>query len=131
MKYLLDTNICIALLNKKEPKLTEKFKVRPVSEFALCSVVKAELLYGARHSSKPKENLELLKFFFNPFESLPFDDVCAAQYGTLRAQLQASGRPIGANDMLIASVAMSHNLTLLTRNTKEFERVPDLQLEVW
>ena len=100
-------------------------------EVALCSVVKAELLYGARASARVGENLERLERLFALFPSLPFDDVAAAQYGALRTQLRRSGTPIGGNDMLIAAIALSADATLVTRNEKEFRLVPGLRVEVW
>jgi tRNA(fMet)-specific endonuclease VapC len=95
------------------------------------SEVKAEFLYGARRSGRPEANLELLRRFFEPFASLPFDDRCADEYGRLRLELERVGRPIGPNDLLIAATARAHDLVLVSRNTKEFQRVPGLRLESW
>lgn len=131
MSYLLDTNICIALLKGNNSLLTEKVKSLSPSEFFLCSIVKAELVFGARHSQKIDENLVLLKAFFNQFDSLPFDDRAVDFYGIIRALLTKAGTPIGANDLFIASIAQAHEMTLLTRNHKEFSRVPNLRLEYW
>ncbi len=97
----------------------------------MCSVVKAELLSGARASARVRENLERLARLFALFPSLPFDDEAAAHYGPLRAQLRRSGTPIGGNDMLIAAIALSNDATLVTRNEKEFRLVPGLRVEVW
>lgn len=130
MKYLLDTNICVALL-KGERDLAKKFREEAPSAFSLCSVVKAELLYGAHKSRYVEDNLSLLDKFFRQFPSLSFDDGAARFYGTMRALLTKAGTPIGPNDLLIAGIAQSQGLTLLTRNQKEFIRIPGLRLEVW
>jgi tRNA(fMet)-specific endonuclease VapC len=94
-------------------------------------VVKAELLYGPRRSSRVADNLRLLHRFFRPFVCLPFDDRCAEHYGMIRADLARLGQPIGPNDLLIAATARAHDLVLVTHNTEEFSRVVGLQMEDW
>jgi tRNA(fMet)-specific endonuclease VapC len=94
-------------------------------------VVKAELLFGARNGSRAAENLRRLDRFFEAFESLPFDDDAAQAYGLLRAELRRAGKPIGANDMLIAAIALAHRATLVTRDDDDFLRVPGLRVESW
>lgn len=131
MSYLLDTNIAIALLKGQDGGLIKKIHSYKPQDFYLCSVVKAELFFGARNSQKINHNLTLLDQFFAQFESLPFDDSAAEHYGTLRALLSRLGTPIGAHDLEIASIAQSHDLTVLTRNRKEFIRVPNLRVETW
>lgn len=131
MRRLLDTNTCIAYLHKGEPEIVQKFAQAKPRELMLCSVVKAELLFGARKSLRVAENLDKLGRFFASFESLPFDDRAADFYGTTRALLAKAGTPIGVNDLLIASIALAHDLTVVTRNTKEFTRVPGLRVEAW
>jgi len=128
---LLDTDICIHLLNAREPALLEQFRSHSPLELALSSVVRAELLWGARNSRRVEENLERVRLFASPLKSLAFDDECAEHYGVIRADLSARGRLIGPNDMLIAAVALAHQATLITRNQHEFERVENLQIEVW
>ena len=98
---------------------------------AVCSIVKAELLYGAWRSARVPANLQRLQVFFEPLRSLPFDDACAQTYAQLRAALAALGAPIGANDMLIAAIALTHRLTVVTHNTREFARIAGLKLEDW
>lgn len=129
--YLLDTNVCIRLLNAGHPGIRREFEARSPSEIALCSVVKAELLFGARKSKRVEENLQLLQRFFAPLASLPFDDPCAAHYGAIRADLIAQGNPIGPNDLLIAAIARAHDATMVTHNTGEFSRVVGLRLVDW
>jgi tRNA(fMet)-specific endonuclease VapC len=131
VKYLLDTNICIAILKNAELPLIQKIKSLQPVDFALCSVVKAELLYGARKSQSVDRNLSLLTKLFGQFSSLAFDDQAAEFYGTNRAILERAGTPIGEADLLIASIAMKHDLTVITRNHKEFVRVPGLKVETW
>ncbi len=77
------------------------------------------------------ENLRLLEELFETVASVPFDDLCAAEYARLRLELEGSGRPIGPNDLLIASTARAHGLVLVTHNTREFSRVPELRIEDW
>lgn len=129
--FLLDTNICIHLLNQRDASLEAAFRAREPSEIALCSVVKAELFHGACRSRQRDANLERLKVFFSPLQSLPFDDSSAEHYGRLRSDLESRGRPIGPNDLLIAAIAQAHQATLVTRNRREFERVPGLTVHSW
>ena len=131
MIYLLDANVCIHLLNEKHPTILQHFRLYSPADIALCSVVKAELLYGARRSQRVEANLQLLKAFFAPLQSLPFDDECAEHYGQIHADLLAQGKPIGPNDTLIAAIARAHNATLITHNTVEFSRVAGLKMEDW
>jgi tRNA(fMet)-specific endonuclease VapC len=129
--YLLDTNACIRILNGSSPSLAERLRFVPRSQLRLSAVVKAELLYGARRSSRIAENLRLLERFFDTIASLPFDDGCAEEYGLLREELDRAGTPIGPNDLLIAATARAHHAILVTHNVREFSRVADLRLEDW
>lgn len=129
--FLLDTNVCIQLLNASSPSLVARLRTEDPSEIRLSSITKAELLYGARHSSRVAANLRLLERFFVPFISLPFDDHCAEHYAAIRAELVARGQLIGPNDLLIAATARAHDLILVTHNTREFSRVVDLRIEDW
>lgn len=131
MSLLLDTNICIGFLNQKDAKLKARIQRTAPGELRLCSVVKAELLFGARNGSRAPENLRRLDRFFEAFESLPFDDDAAQEYGLLRTELRRAGKPIGANDMLIAAIALAHRATLVTRDDDDFLRVPGLRVESW
>jgi len=111
--------------------LKERFRLTPAGQLRLCSIVKAELLYGARRSDQTAANLRRLIKFFASMKSLPFDDACAEQHAIIRTELARSGKPIGPNDMIIAATAVAHGLTLVTHNTREFSRVPGLALEDW
>lgn len=99
----------------------------------LCSVVLAELYYGAMHSGPLHQmaNFALLAKLRQQFVSLPFDDRAAEGYGKVRAYLATVGTPIGPNDLMIAAIALAHGMTLVTHNTVEFSRVPGLKLEDW
>ena len=131
MIALLDTNTCIFLLNQAAPNVRQRFEARSPSEIALCSVVKAELLFGAQRSSRVDANLQRLKRFFSPLRSLPFDDQCAEHYAMIRADLASQGRLIGPNDLMIAATARANDATLVTNNTGEFGRVAGLSIEDW
>jgi tRNA(fMet)-specific endonuclease VapC len=130
MRFLLDTNTCIIYLRGKN--LTLKQELESVSqEIAVCSIVKAELFYGAMKSAKPEQNLRLQNAFLGQFISFPFDDSAATVFGRIRSQLESRGVPIGAYDLQIAAIALAHNLTLVTHNTREFSRVEGLALVDW
>jgi tRNA(fMet)-specific endonuclease VapC len=129
--YLLDANACIRLLNGTSLRLAERLEATPRSQVRLSSIVKAELLFGARRSSRVADNLRLLEGFFATLASLPFDDRCADEYGLLRAELDRAGTPIGPNDLLIAATARANGCTLVTHNVREFSRVSGLMFEDW
>jgi tRNA(fMet)-specific endonuclease VapC len=130
--HLLDTNTCVYYLRApKGSRIARRLAASRPYEIGLCSVVKAELLYGAERSQQAQKNREQLDQFFAPFPSLPFDDRAAAVYGAMRVQLERHGTPIGPHDLLIASIALSHRVILVTHNVSEFSRVPGLQIEDW
>jgi len=129
--FLLDTNTCIRILNGGSPKLIARLRQLDPSNIRLCSIVIAELYYGARRSSRVEDNLKLLKKFFEVFVSIPFDDLCAEHYGAVRGELEAAGTPIGPNDLMIAATARAHDLVLVTHNTRGFGRVAGLRLQDW
>lgn len=131
MRCVLDTSVCIPLINGSDPALADRLLAQEPHSVVLCSVVKAELYFGASNSARVAENLDRVERFCRVFESLPFDDQAARVYGSIRAQLRREGRPIGANDLLIAAIATATSASLITRNHEEFRRVPGLALEVW
>ncbi len=132
MKYLLDTNACINHLRSPgNVGIGRKLADANPSDVVLCSVVKAELIYGALRSRETAKNLAYLERFSVQFTSLPFDDLAAGAYGQIRYELANRGTPIGPNDLMIAAIAIVNNLTLVTHNTGEFERVPDLKMQDW
>jgi tRNA(fMet)-specific endonuclease VapC len=127
--YLLDTNACIRILNNSSESLVDRLRQQSPENLFLCSVVKAELVYGAYRSSYLAANLRILKSFFEPFISLPFDDSCLDQYGRIRSDLERVETPIGPYDLMIAATALAYDLILVTNNTREFSRVAGLQIE--
>ena len=131
MIYLLDANVCIRLINDSSPALLRRFRLEGPASLRLSSVVRAELMFGARNSGRVAETLRLIAAFWEPLVGLPFDDASAAHYGVIRAELRRQGRPIGPNDLLIAATALAYDVTLVTHNTREFNRVPGLRLEDW
>ena len=100
-------------------------------QIAVSSITVAELEFGAKKSSRIKENLERLELFLFPFEILPFDAISGKFYGDIRCNLEKKGHVIGQLDMLIAAQALSNRLTLVTNNQKEFSRIENLKLENW
>ncbi|WP_346291250.1 type II toxin-antitoxin system tRNA(fMet)-specific endonuclease VapC [Sphaerothrix gracilis] len=131
MRYLLDTNVCVVYLNGRSSLVRDRLLATPTEEIAVCSVVKAELFYGAFRSNNPKRTLERQQAFLSCFVSLSFQDEAALLAGEIRAKLASAGTPIGFYDLQIAAIAVVNNLTLVTHNTREFERVDGLQLEDW
>ena len=131
MKYLLDSNICIAILKAGDQKVINRFLSEQPYNLSVCSIVKAELFYGACKSHNREKNLEKLSDFFRLFHSFSFNDDTANIYGDIRADLSSKGTPIGPNDLIIASIALQNSLILVTHNTREFERVSGLRIEDW
>lgn len=130
-KRLLDSDTCVSLLRSRTGPAALKLKSFNHDEVALCSIVRAELLYGAYRSAQPEANLQALEGFFAGFASLPFDERCERIYGKIRADLAQKGTPIGPNDLFIAAIALAHEAILVTHNTREFSRVESLRLEDW
>ncbi|MGI8980516.1 MAG: type II toxin-antitoxin system VapC family toxin [Pirellulaceae bacterium] len=132
MTHLLDTNSCIDHLRRgAASKVTARLSFAIPGSVAICSVVAAELIYGAYRSAQPARALQEVASFCGQFTSLPFDDPAADQYGLIRAHLTKLGTSIGPNDLLIAAIALANDLTLVTHNTNEFSRVPGLRIEDW
>ena len=129
--WLPDTNVWIRYLNPQASPVEACFLRYPADQIFLCDVVKAELYYGAFKSTRREENLALLDELSNGFLSLPFDGNAAHHFGRTRAGLAKAGNPIGPYDLQIAAIALSHSLTLVTHNTREFSRVAGLHLEDW
>lgn len=131
MIYLLDTNVCVRYLNGRSLSIKEHLQTIDAENITVCSIVKAEMFFGAMRSNHPTRTLQRQQQFLNQFTSIPFDDQAAVIYGNIRASLASQGTPIGSNDLQIAAIALTHNLTLVTHNTREFMRVPSLRLEDW
>jgi len=131
VKYLLDTNACIAYLNNRSSAICTRLQSLKSTDVVLCSVVEAELYYGVMKSAKPDENLAKLEYFLIQFFSFQFNSDAAKVFGRIRATLAKAGTPIGPYDLQIAAIAVVNNLTLVSHNVREFSRVPDLCLEDW
>lgn len=131
MTYMLDTNICIYVLKKKPENVLRRFREEMDGGICISSITLAELEYGMKHSSDPVKNEQALLRFLAPLSVLPFGAAAASEYGEIRAYLQSRGTPIGPLDMLIAAHARVEGMTLVTNNMREFERVPELDLENW
>lgn len=129
MRFLLDTNACIALLNQTSQALATRMREQLPSDIGLPAPVVFELYYGAYKSKQTVRNLELLDRM--AFETVPFDAGDARAAGAVRSQLEAAGRPIGPYDLLIAGQALARGLILVTANTREFQRVSGLDCEDW
>jgi tRNA(fMet)-specific endonuclease VapC len=130
MTYLPDTNACITLLRQRDPALMARWQASMASEVVLCSVVVYELRHGAERCSDPVREHAKLDVFLAPFASLPFDDSCARKCAEIRHALERIGMMIGPHDLQIA-IALHHGLILVTHNSREFSRIPELRLEDW
>lgn len=131
MKYLLDTNICIYIINKKLPSLLKRLQAFGPGQLGISTITIAELEYGIHKSRQPDRNRIALASFVLPFEILDFDRDAASEYGSLRAWQTSHGRTVGAMDLLIAAQARSRGLVLVTNNEREFARIPALKIENW
>ncbi len=130
MKYLLDTDHCIALA-KKNSALVEALRKHPPSKVRASSISLGELHFGAAKSMHPAAAEANIRRIFKTLLVVPFDEAAAEAYGSIRAGLEKRGAPIGPLDTLIAAHALSLGWTLVTHNTREFKRVPTLKVEDW
>lgn len=131
MIYLLNTNICIYIINKKPPAVVKRIQSKQPEQIAISSITIAELEYGVFRSRYPDRNRIALLEFLIPFMILDFDQMASVVYGWIRSFLESKGKPIGPMDLLLAAQAMSRNMILVTNNEKEFNRVDGLQTENW
>jgi tRNA(fMet)-specific endonuclease VapC len=128
--YLLDTNI-LSYFFKKQGNVVQRMHERPAHLMRVSSIVILEIEFGLHRSSNPTKHRTQLDWILRHFTIAPFDADAAQATGLLRHTLEAAGQPIGTYDLFIAGTALAHNLTLVTRNTREFERVPGLKIENW
>ena len=131
MKLLLDTNICIYIINQRPSAVLDRFLQYKVGDIGLSSITLSELRYGVAKSRHRAQNTAALDEFIIPLDVVPFDEVAALTYGDIRAALEGAGTPIGAMDLLIASHAVSMDVSLVTNNVREFKRVPALHVIDW
>ncbi|MGB5615308.1 MAG: type II toxin-antitoxin system VapC family toxin [Desulfobacterales bacterium] len=132
MNYLLDTNICIYVINEKPENVLRKSEQYPVHEFGISSVTHAELQYVVEKSKNKSTNQDALDEFLPPLTILTFHGKrLVTCYGEIRVSLESKGKTIGPLDILIAAHALSLDLTIISNNIKEFARIPNLKCENW
>lgn len=131
VKYLLDTNTIIRYLNGRAPNIRSKLRATPFRDIGISTIVLAELRYGAAKGKTPTRTRAKQNQLLRQLTLVPFDEAAAEAYGTIRADLERQGTPIGPNDLLIGATALAHQLTLVTHNTREFQRIVGLALEDW
>jgi tRNA(fMet)-specific endonuclease VapC len=129
IRFLLDTNAVIGLLNNATSAVAVRARLVSPREVGISSIVAHELFYGAFKSARPAQNATLVDNL--QFQVIEFDMEDARQAGEIRAELAKQGTPIGPYDVLIAGQALARGVTLVTHNTKEFSRVPGLQIQDW
>lgn len=130
-QYFLDTDICVYVIRGKYPQIQKRIVSHSPEKIKVSAIVKAELLMGALRSLKADRAQSVVEHFLSPFEIVPFDDSCTGIYPRLRLDLEKKGQSIGPNDLLIAATVLTNRGTLITHNTKEFGRIPDLKVEDW
>ena len=130
ISYMLDTNICIYIINARPPAVLARFRKEHLGSIGISSVTAAELAFGVAKSGSAR-NHEALEMFLATLEIMPFDASTIWHYGELRAELERRGQQIGALDTMIAAHALAANTILVTNNTREFVRVPALRLQNW
>jgi tRNA(fMet)-specific endonuclease VapC len=131
MRYLLDTNICIYLIKKRPLEVIERFRQHPPRDVAISTITLFELQYGIEKSKYWQRSENALTKFLLPLNLIKFDRSSAVEAAAIRAELEKKGMVIGPYDMLIAGLAKSLDMILVTNNTKEFERIVGLNLENW
>jgi len=130
-RYMLDTDTCSYIMKRSHPILLKRLQAVPVSDVCMSVITKAELLYGVEVSPRRSQDAAALAAFLPYVETLDFSDGSALHYAEIRADLKKRGALIGANDLLIAAHARALDLSLVTNNTVELERVRGLAIENW
>ena len=128
---MLDSDVCINCMRGKDAQIFRRIISLTPANFKISSIVLAELWFGVEHSKFKVKNACILETFLHDFEIAPFEEKCAREYSKIREYLSAQGKLIGPNDMLIAACAIANNSTLVTNNTREYSRVPNLSVESW
>ena len=131
MKLMLDTNICIYIIKQQPVTVLKRFLDYQIGDIGISSITLSELRYGVAKSTHRDKNSKALDEFITPLEVVSFDEDAAHAYGDIRATLEKAGTPIGAMDMLIAAHAVSLGIPLVTNNTREFVRIPCLNVIDW
>jgi tRNA(fMet)-specific endonuclease VapC len=130
-RFMLDTDTCSYIMKRSHPQVLKRLQSVPVGDVCMSVVTKAELLYGVEVSPRRTLDAAALAAFLPYVEAVDFSDDAAQHYAEIRADLKNRGALIGANDLFIAAHTRALGLTLVTNNTAEFERVPNLKLENW
>lgn len=130
-RYLLDTNICIYIRQKRPPEILRRFEKLSPGEAAISVITYGELLYGAEKSTHRAAALERLRELVLFVPALPLPEAAGHTYGSIRVDLESKGELIGNNDLWIAAHAMAERFTLVTNNEREFRRVRGLKLQNW
>lgn len=130
-KFMLDTNICIYIQRRKPVSVLERFATLKPGQAVISVITWGELLYGAAKSRHMETVLKALAEFIELIPVLAMPPEVGHAYGQVRAHLELTGQPIGNNDLWIAAHALTADLTLVSNNTREFERIPDLRVENW
>lgn len=130
-RYMLDTDTCSYIMKRSNEVLLQRLRKTPIDELCISVISKAELLFGVEISPRRQQDELALEAFLQHVEVLDFPDEAAPHYAGIRAELKKRGTMIGANDLFIAAHARSLGITLVTNNTGEFGRVPDLIIENW
>ena len=131
MKLLLDTNICIYIIKQQPAAVLKRFLEYQVGDIGISFITLSELRHGVAKSTHREKNAKALDEFIIPLEIVSFDEGAAHSYGDIRATLEKAGTPIGSMDMLIAAHAVSLGIPLVTNNTREFVRIPALNIIDW
>jgi tRNA(fMet)-specific endonuclease VapC len=129
--YLLDTNVCIHLISRRNERVLARIQQHRPSQILISAITVAELEYGANKSKFRERGRKALAHFLTPFKIVPFDFIDGGIFGVIRAGLEKKGNVIGTYDMLLASQALRLKCVFVTNNTREFKRVPGLKLEDW
>jgi len=131
MRYMLDTDICIALIKRKPPKILQRFHSLTVGDIGISAITLGELRCRVARSQAVEKNAQALEEFLLPLEIADFDEKAASAYGPVRAELEKAGTPIGPLDTQIGAHALSLGIILVTNNTEEFRRINRLRIENW
>jgi len=129
--YLLDTNMCICIINQRPPEVLERFNRLSVGDVYMSIITYGELYYGASKSKFSAQSLKRLAELENLIPPMPMSPDVGGHYGNIRAELESQGQPMGGNDLWIAAHARALDCVLVTNNTREFDRVSNLKVENW
>lgn len=131
MASYLDSNTCIDAMRGTRPEVKIRLQAHTPAEVKIASIVEAELLLGAEKSRRRDEAMEIVGEFLSPYEIVAFGDSAAREYARIRAELESKGTPIGPNDLVLAATVLAERGTLITHNTREFQRIPGLRIADW